>query len=84
MEKTSKRFEDWEQVDCNECSRYWDDSCDGIKKGSQKPCTAFLATRSVVIPLQIKRLRKAVKWLYAYLVFELIVAIIALAVMTLG
>lgn len=73
----TKRFEDWEEVNCNECSRYWDDSCDGVKKGSRKPCTSFLATRSVVIPQQLNALRKAVKWLYAYLIFEWVVAIIA-------
>ena len=59
----SKRFEDWEKVDCNECARYWDSSCDGICKGSEKPCNSFLATRSVVIPARIKELEKWNKWL---------------------
>lgn len=66
MNDTSKRFEDWEEVDCNECARYWDSSCDGVKpseNGSRKPCNSFLATRSVVIPAQIERLQKAVKGL---------------------
>ena len=58
-----KRFEDWEDVDCNQCARYWDDSCDGVSKGSKKPCNSFIATRSVVIPERIERLEKAVKWL---------------------
>ena len=59
-EKEPKRFEDWEEVDCNECERYWLNQCDGAKtlgKGSNLPCTSFLATRKVVIPLQIKALQ---------------------------
>lgn len=62
--KEPKRFEDWEQVDCNECERYWLNQCDGAKthgKGSKMPCTSFLATRNVVIPLQIKSLQNANK-----------------------
>lgn len=51
-----KRFEDWEQVDCNDCSHYWDSSCDGVSKGSKVGCNSFLATRSVVIPEKIKQL----------------------------
>ena len=57
-----KRFEDWVKVDCNECARYWDSSCDG-SQGSERPCNSFLATRSVVIPAKINKLEKAVKGL---------------------
>ena len=57
-----KRFEDWTQVDCNECARYWDSSCDG-SQGSQRPCNSFLATRSVVIPGQLKALEKRINHL---------------------
>lgn len=59
-----KIFEDWEEVDCNECERWWLNQCDGAKthgKGSKLTCTSFLATRKVVIPLQIKALQKANK-----------------------
>lgn len=63
MSETPKRFEDWNECDCNECAHYWDDSCDGVKKGSTKQCNSFLATRSVVIPAKIKDLEKCVKWL---------------------
>ena len=61
-ENEPKRFSDWVEVDCNECQRYWDNSCDGCKdtlKGSKTPCNSFLATRSVIIPQEIERLRKA-------------------------
>ena len=61
-EKEPKRFEDWEEVSCNECERWWLNQCDGAKthgKGSKMPCTSFLATRRVVIPIQIKSLQKA-------------------------
>lgn len=63
MTDAPKRFEDWEDVDCNECERYWDSSCDGVSKGSYKPCNSFLATRSVVIPAKIKALEGRVRWL---------------------
>lgn len=68
----NRRFEDWTAVDCNECAKYWDSSCDGVKcgtnsdkssTGSTRLCNSFLPTRSVVIPAQIKRLEKGLKWL---------------------
>lgn len=57
------RFDDFTPVDCLDCQHYWTDACDSLAIGSQKPCTAFLATRSIDIPLQIKTLQKALKWL---------------------
>lgn len=63
MSKESKRFEDWEEVDCNDCSHYWDSSCDGVSKGSRVGCNSYLATRSVVIPAKINALENRVKWL---------------------
>ena len=68
----SKRFDEWIPVDCNQCAKYWDSSCDGVNcptnsdkplQGSTRLCNSFIATRSVVIPAQIKALQKAVKWL---------------------
>lgn len=56
----NKRFEDWTHVDCNDCARYWDSSCDGVQ-ATQKPCNSFLASRKVQIPAQIKALQKSVK-----------------------
>ena len=72
----SKRFEDWKDVDCNECEHYWTNSCDGACKGSQKPCNSFLATRSVIIPEQITRLDKritALGWGVLFIAFGLFV-----------
>ena len=63
MESKNKRFEEWKEVDCNECARYWDSSCDGVPKGSERQCNSFLATRKIVIPNQIKRLQRVVKGL---------------------
>lgn len=63
----NKRFEEWTPVDCNECSRYWDNQCDGVKcktnsdkdsTGSTRLCNSFLPVRKVVIPAQIKALEK--------------------------
>lgn len=65
----AKRFDDYKPVDCNECGRYWDNSCDGVKcktnsdkdsTGSTRLCNSFLPTRSVVIPAQIKSLETSV------------------------
>jgi hypothetical protein len=64
VETTKKRFEGWDvPVDCNDCEKYWDGSCDGVCKAQERHCTAFKATRSVVIPEQIKSLRTRLKWL---------------------
>lgn len=62
MSDTPKRFEDWEEVDCNECSHYWDSSCDGASKGSKVGCNSFSATRKVVIPERLNTLEKRFKW----------------------
>lgn len=64
MEKQTKRFEDWIEVDCNDCAHWWDNSCDGVEptlNQSRKLCNSFLATRSIVIPEQIKSLQRANK-----------------------
>ena len=80
----NKIFDDFPKVDCNECSRYWDSSCDGVNKDTKKPCNSFIATRSVIIPEQIKSLKKQIKWLYAYIILELTVGIVASVVKLLG
>lgn len=77
-------FSEWEDCDCNECEHYWDSSCDGVDKGKKKQCSQFSATRSVIIPEQIKRLKKAVKLICAYLIFEGIVGVILSVVKLLG
>lgn len=61
--KESKRFEEWEDCDCNQCEHYWDSSCDGVAKDTKKPCNQFRATRNVVIPYQIEDLQQRVKLL---------------------
>lgn len=53
-----KKIFDEYQVECNECQRYWNDQCDGVREGTTKPCTSFLATRRTNIPEQIKNLEK--------------------------
>ena len=61
-EKKPKRFE-FPEVDCNECEHYWVNQCDGSNLGSKRLCKEFLATRKSNIPLEIKSLREALKWL---------------------
>jgi hypothetical protein len=73
-----KIFEDFQRVDCNDCSHYWDDSCGGVKKDSEKRCTAFLATKRVDIPEQIKALRNDIKWVYMAFFVETILLLLAI------
>ena len=83
-EKNKKCFEDWEDVDCNQCERYWDNSCDGAPlKGSRRVCTAFSATRSVIIPLQIKRLERRLEGLTAASAIMAAAIVILILVVTL-
>jgi len=64
MDKEQKIFGEFQEVDCNQCERYYLNQCDGAKcsnKVQKVPCNSFLATRSVVIPKQIEKLNKSVK-----------------------
>ena len=54
MTNENSVFDNWTHVECNDCQHYWNALCDGTSKGSSKPCTAFIATRSTDIPEQIK------------------------------
>mgnify|MGYP003328563371 CR=1 FL=1 len=66
-----KIFADFVEVECNDCARYWDSSCDAVSEGVKKPCNSFLATRSVVIPNKIDELRKQIRWLYGCVIIHL-------------
>lgn len=72
-----KRFEEWEKVDCNECSHYWDSSCDGVSKGNSIGCNSYLATRSVVIPEKINRLENDVHDLKMIVLAECILIVMS-------
>lgn len=61
QDKPDKIFEEWTPRNCNECARYWDSSCDGVKRGQKRTCNAFFATRNVVIPQQIEKLQNDLK-----------------------
>lgn len=63
MNEQKKIFEDFPTVDCNECESYYLNQCDGVVRGSERLCTAFIATRRVNIPQQIKWLKTRLKWL---------------------
>ena len=63
MSNDRKIFDDFPTVDCNECERYYTNECDGTLTGSTKPCNSFLATRSILIPKQIKSLQRRIDWL---------------------
>lgn len=62
--KSHFRFDEWEEitsVDCNDCKRYYDETCDGAPQGPQRLCKAFLATRRVDLPEQIKSCQNGLK-----------------------
>lgn len=73
MTNENSRFDNWTHVDCNECQHYWNALCDGTVKDSEKPCTAFVATRSTDIPEQIKALKERLKWVNVSLILSGIV-----------
>lgn len=67
MSNTDKKsptiFEEWVEVECEQCERWWLNQCDGCRdgvNGSKTPCNSFLATRSVIIPQQINDLKRCV------------------------
>ena len=75
-------FDEWtHEVDCNNCARYWEDSCDGVPEEQKRHCTSFLATRSIVIPNQIKELQIVCKWLTAAFVTLVVLNIIMLGLL---
>lgn len=76
MSESPKRFEDWYEVDCNQCQRYYDNSCDGVQKGSKKACNSYLATREVVIPTKIKELEKRLRYLGLVLITLVVINLI--------
>lgn len=73
-----KVFDEWTDVDCNNCQRYWLDQCDGTKVNETKICNSFLATRKTDIPMQIKRLDKDLNWIKGVLIFYGIVILLLL------
>lgn len=71
-------FDDYTPVDCNDCSRYWDDSCDGVTVDSERPCNSFSATRKVVIPQQIKSILRRFWLTYGWLAVLTVLVLIGL------
>ena len=71
-----KVFDDFYEVDCNECECWWTNTCDGVPKGANRSCNSFKATRSVVIPAKIERLESRLNSLsFGVLVLDIVVAI---------
>ncbi len=61
-----KRFSEWDdcqEVNCNQCDNWWTNQCDGVPKAQIRHCTSFKATRDIVIPQEIKRLKTRLNWL---------------------
>lgn len=81
---SEKRFSDWIEVNCAECEHWWTNTCDGVPKGSTKPCNSYLATRNVVIPLQIKSLKKHIILLYIGFIAHMILFILHMIFQIMG
>lgn len=67
MSNTNKIFEEYE-VDCNNCSNYWDSKCDGVPVNLKRNCSSFIATRTYDIPKQINTLYNALKSLNKHII----------------
>lgn len=61
MNQKKKVFDDFKEVDCEECESWQLNQCDGVPVGSQRSCTAYKAVRRLNTPLQIKALQKGYK-----------------------
>ena len=81
--KSPTIFEEWVEIECADCERWWLNQCDGCKdsvKGSKTPCNSFLATRQVKIPQEIKELKRDIIWLKIHLaILSGCVALLAIA-----
>lgn len=73
-----KRFDDWVEVECNNCERYWTDQCDGVQEGKTKPCGSYLACRKTDYAKRLREVEKKVETL------EIFKGIITLAVLLLA
>ena len=74
----SKIFDE-EYVDCVGCENYWINRCDGVSDDAERPCTAFVATRSINVPQQIKALKTQIKWLVRLIVILVILVAVTAA-----
>jgi hypothetical protein len=60
--KSPSRFDEWDEiVDCNDCQHYYDNTCDGVSKGSTRLCKQFKAVRGINMPEEIKSLQNGLK-----------------------
>ena len=73
-----KKIFDTYEVHCEECQHYWDDSCEGTRVGSYKPCTAFVATKRIDLPSRVQKLEKWLKHVLRSILLVDIVIIIHL------
>lgn len=83
-EKKNKRFEDWAEVDCEDCECWWLNQCNGVQKAQKRSCTAFKATRRTDIPQEIKRLKTRLKSLTRALMLLAIAVLVHLIVHIVG
>lgn len=81
MNHKQKVFDDFKEVDCEECEAWQLNQCDGVPVGSQRSCTAYKAVRRLNTPLQIKALQKGYKDLTrASIIHSVAIILLTLAV----
>lgn len=78
LKEDKKIFEDYiDQVDCNNCSQYWNDLCNGVKISQKRHCNSFVARRGINIPKEIEKLSKGLNQAKnAILILSLILGLI--------
>ena len=75
METPTKVFDDYE-VNCNECSNYWNDTCSGVPINKKRNCTAYVATKASDIPKQIQQLKRDVVYAKVMIVILCLINVI--------
>ena len=74
-----KVFDDYTEVNCNNCQQYWYDLCDGVPEDGSRPCTSYVATRNSDIPKKIEVLQKRVDRLENSLIVTNLIIVVYLA-----
>ena len=75
MENKKKIFDDYE-VECNQCEKYYLNQCDGVKCGTKRKCTSYVAVKRVDLPKMIDKNKREIDHLKTWLVISNVALII--------
>lgn len=73
---TNNQIFDNYEVNCNECSNYWNDTCSGVPINKKRNCTSFTATKASDIPKQIQQLKRDVVYAKVMIVILCLINVI--------